>query len=128
MLFQVFDGQLNQFIREYRAVNPNPTQTVSATPNPPAQVKDNANSLQGLKGIKFFVAFRPDQFADAAQRAELQKKLQEEAASKLVQAGIPVPKYSDEPGQGPLLFVVITLSQPNFHAPAIAVESAFWQE
>ena len=131
MLFQVFEGQLDGFIRDYREVNPNPTRVISSTPNPPAQVKDNANSLQGLNGIKLFVAFRPDHLADAAQRAELQKKLQEEAESKLVQAGIPVPKYSDEPGRRPLLYVLITLGhRPNFqmHAPAIAVESAFWQE
>ena len=131
MLFRVFDGQLNQFIREYREANPKPTQSGVATPNQPTHVKDNANSLEGVNAIGVFVAFRPNISANPVQRPELQIKLQEEAKSKLVQAGIPVPNYWNQPNDPPLLYVLITLgNRPNSqsYAPLIAVESEFWQE
>jgi hypothetical protein len=132
MLFQVFDGQLNQFIREHQAVNPKLIQPIYAIPNPPTKLKD-ANSLQGVNAIDLFVTFRPEYYSpNPVQRPELQKKLQEEATSKLVQAGIPVPKYWSKPDRLPLLYVYIILgSRSNYQSygsPPIFVESEFWQE
>ena len=130
MLFQVFDGQLNQFIKAYREVNPNPTRAESAGPNSPVHHSDNSNALQWLNGITVFVSFRPDVLADAAQRAELQKTLQREAEEKLVKAGIPLLKWVAETERAghPLLYIFITLSRPNSDRHAIEVESAFWQQ
>ena len=132
MLLQVFDGQVNEFIRDYREANPNIIRIKEATANLPAQVKDDANALQGLNGIKVFLSFRPDPLADATQRAELQKKLQGEAEKKLLEAGIPLLKWAGESERAgsPLLYIFISLSQPKFktHAPPIDVESNFWQQ
>jgi len=131
MLLQVFDGELNEFIKAYREANPNPTR-IDEPAAGPVQVKDEADALQGLNGMRLFVAFRPDVLADAAQRAELQKRLEGEAEKKFQEAGIPLLKYGDETERAghPLLYMFITLSQPNFttHAPPIGIESHFWQD
>ena len=126
-MFQVFDGQPNQFIREYREANPTLTKPVGTTPTPPTHGNGNANSLQGVNTIRLLVTFRPDVVPDAVQRPELQKKLQEEATRKLVQGGIPVPRYGEEPGR-PLLYVLITLgNRSGVGIRSIVVESEFWQ-
>jgi hypothetical protein len=129
MLLQVFDQQLDGFIKDYREVNSTPMRAVidTSTTNPPAQLKDNANSLQGLKGIRLFVSFRRDLFADERRIAELQKTFQNEMEAKLAQAGIPVLK-TEPPGR-PLLYLFVTLSRPNVqtYAPPIVVEGDFWQ-
>jgi len=128
MLFRVFDGQLDGFIREYREVNPSRA-TENSIVNPLAQdeVKD-ANPLQGLNGVDLFVSFRPDVLADANQRAELQKKLQKEAEAKLAKAGIPKWVEETKGTTKPLLYMLITLSRPNSYRRAIEVESEFWQQ
>jgi hypothetical protein len=132
LLLQVFDGQVNEFIRDYREANPHPIRVEEAIANLPAQVKDDASALQGLNGIRVFVSFRPDSLADTTQRAELQKKLQSEAEKKFLDAGIPLLKWAGESDRAgsPLLYMLITLSQPNFktHAPPIEVEGNFWQQ
>ena len=140
MMFQLFDGQLNYFIREYRGVNPTPPQPVVASPKPPTDVKDNANSLEGVNAIGVYVTFSllmrgpsfgPEQAGAASRRAELQKELQEEAKCKLVLAGIPVPKYWSKPDRLPLLYMRIILGNrptARSYAPPITVESEFWQE
>ena len=126
MLFDVFDGQLDSFVEAYRAANLNPTNAESRTPDPRAQLTDNANPLQGLNGVRLFIALRPsDPLADTDRSAELRKMLQSEAEIKLKQAGIAVLRYtkeSDKAGRA-LLYVMITLREVKFGAPAIVVES-----
>ena len=132
MLFSVFDRQLDEFIRDYWEVNTKPTQLVTRMSDSPTHVNNNhANSLQGIKSIRLFVTFRPSMFPHSVQRQEFQEKLQEEARAKLVDAGIPVPRYRSDPRDPLLLRVAITLGdQPNArkHAPPIAIESDLWQE
>src|ERR1051326_6445378 len=130
MLFNVFDRQVNEFVKAYRAVNPSHQQVESRTPDPPVQLKDNGNALQGLNGTRVFVSFRPDLLADTYSRAELQKLLQKEAEKKFREAGIPLLKYVNETETAgrPLLYVFITLSRPSARFAPIAIESEFWQQ
>ena len=130
LLFQVFDGQVKQFIKAYREVNPKPIHVERRTADPPSQLSVNSNGLEGLKGTNLFVAFRPDVRADANRRAQLQKALQKEAESRLVKAGIPLLNTAEEherAGQS-LLYLLITLSPPISYAPAIEVQGALWQQ
>ena len=126
MLFDVFEGQINSFVKAYRAANPNPTQVVTA--NAPAQFIDNPNTLEGLSGTRFFVSFRSDPFG-SLRTQELLKTLQSEAEEKLKQAGISLLRYTDETERAgrPLLYVFITLSGPNSSRSPIEIESKFWQ-
>jgi hypothetical protein len=128
MLLEVFDEQIDQFVKNYRAMNPNPSYAQSHSTDYPAQTTNDVNALQGLNGIKLFVSFRRDQLADDRHQVLL-KRLEDEGKSKLAKAGIPLLKTSDQTERAghPLLYVLITLSRPNFHAPAIGVESEFFQ-
>lgn len=130
MIVDVFDGQLDEFIKAYRAVNPSRPGGEIGAADPSVQLRDSADTLQGLNGVRLFVSFRPDRFADA-HRPALQKMLQSEAENKFKEAGIPVHRYVNESEKAgrPLLTLFITLSHPNSqsHAPAIEVESEFWQ-
>ena len=54
MVFDVLDSQVNGFIKAYKNANPESTAD-NRTPDPPRPVKDNANSLQGLNGIRLFI-------------------------------------------------------------------------
>ena len=128
MLFDVFDGQLNWFVKDYREANPNATDTVSRTPDPPSQLIDNANSLQGLSGTRLFIWSGPSYSVDARTEALL-KKLQSEAENKFKQAGIPILRYINESEKAgrPILYVSIKLIQKPLQAPTIFVESEFSQ-
>lgn len=131
MLFQVFDGLLDQFIRDYREVNPKPILADSGTtvPDPVAQRKENGNSLQGLNGIDLFIWSGPSG-SPPPPIAALIKTLQSDAEKKFILAGIPLLKYVKEPqGAGRrLLYVSFKLNHPSSHAPAIEVEGKFWQQ
>ena len=73
MLLDVFDGQIEGFVKDYRAANPKrPVESRSA--NHQATLGDNANSLEGLSGTSLFVAIRPGAFVDPRAR-ELTKML-----------------------------------------------------
>ncbi|HEY2963819.1 MAG TPA: hypothetical protein VGJ37_15475 [Pyrinomonadaceae bacterium] len=130
MLFDVFDAQLNSFIRAYREANPKAVPADSTTASPPTQLAENTNGLNGLNGIRLFVSFRRDARPGADQRTELLKALQKGAETKLVAAGIPILTQageSEKAGQ-PLLYLFITLSEPNYHRHPIEIESRFWQQ
>lgn len=125
LLFDVFDVQINSFIKAYREANPNPKAGESISTSSIAPLEENANSLQGLKGVRFFVAFR----SQPREHDELLKALQKEAEAKLVKAGIPVLKGNEIEITGdPLLYLFITLSQPLSSRHAIEIESRFWQQ
>jgi hypothetical protein len=128
LISDVFDSQLNSFIKAYREANPNLKAGESTAASSVAPLGDNANSLQGLNGILFYVAFRRDVSPDSRDRVELQKALQKEAEAKLVQAGIPLLKDGSEEKAGrQLLYLFITLSLPLSDRHAIEIESNFWQ-
>jgi len=127
MLLALFDKQLDAFVREYRAANPNPPLVESLATEP--QLKDTVSALQGLTGIDLMVSLRFIQFADPRFQA-LADPLQREAENKLKQAGIPLLRYAPETARAgyPLLNVVVTLDQNGAsYGPGIDVSSQFWQ-
>ena len=128
MVFDVLDAQLKYFIRAYRTVNPESTVADNRVPDPPRPVKDNANSLQGLNGIRLFIWSGPTRDVSTELDALL-KMLKSEAESKLQSAGIPVLLHAtkEEPEGGPLLYVAIRLNRPGSRPDSIEVESKFWQ-
>jgi hypothetical protein len=132
MLFQVFDGQLNRFIKDYRDVNPKPALGNSGTTGSDqhaALLKENGDSLQGLNGIDLFVWSGPSA-SPPPPLAALIKMVQGEAEKKFKDAGIPLLKYVKQPkGDGrPLLYLSFKLNHPTSHAPAIEVDGNFWQQ
>ena len=128
MLRDVFDQQVKQFVEDYRAVNPKHQQLENRTPDPPAQLRNNTNSLQGLSGTNIFVWSGPSRSVEAPLEALL-KTLQSEAEKKVKEAGIPLLKYvtENEAAGRPLLYVSIRTSQLDSHPPVISVETEFWQ-
>ena len=128
MLFKVFNGQVEHFIKEYRAANPTTNESATAEPPQTSPLYENANSFAGLKGTRVFVGFRPD--ATKPNRDELRKVLQSEAEARLAKAGITLLKYASETEQAgdPLLYLAITLSDRNSGRSAIEVESKLWQK
>ena len=129
MLFKVFNGQVEHFIKEYRAANTTTTNELAAG-IPLGRLSENANSLQGLKGTRVFVYFRRSAMKQDDNRDEVNKTLQSEAEARLAKAGVPLLKYSNEtePAGDPLLYLLITLSDPHSARSAIEVESKLWQK
>jgi hypothetical protein len=130
MLFQLFDSQLDRFIKDYREVNSNSTVAVSGTTSPDqAQLKENGNSLQGLNGIDVFVSSGPSHPPPPPLDA-LIKKVQSEAEKKFRQAGIRLFYNFKQPeGDGnPLLRVFLQLNHFSSHSPAIEVKGEFSQD
>lgn len=125
LLTDVFDAQVTSFIKAYQEANPNLKTGSVTSASSIAPLAENANSLQGLKGVRFFTAFR----SQPPEREELRKALQKEAEAKLAQAGIPMLKGNEIENVGnPLLYLFITVSQPLSHRHAIEIESRFWQQ
>lgn len=130
MVVDVFDGQVKQFVADYRAVNPADQQTDTPTPDPPAARPDNnSNSLQGLNGVRLFIWSGPTRWVDAPLEALL-KLLQSEAEKKFKEAGIPVLRYANETESAgrPLLYVSLKITPSHSQSPAIWIESKFWQQ
>jgi hypothetical protein len=119
----LFDGQIDEFVKDYRAANANPPPAETRTPDPPAKLIDNASSLEGLKGIRLYVhvKFTPDDPLADERRQALEKIFESEAEKKLREAGIPTSPYLSQ-----LLFVSISLSQPN-RGSSISVDSSVSQ-
>jgi hypothetical protein len=128
-LFVLFDKQLDAFVREYRAANPNPRSVESRATDPSAQLKGKASALQGLTGIDFVLSLGFIQLVNPRFQA-LSDPLLREAENKLKQAGIPLLRTADETVRAgyPLLNVVVTLDENAVsYAPAIDVRSQLWQ-
>jgi hypothetical protein len=131
MLCDVFNEVNNQFLKNYAAMNPTPSEAPreksSATS---AQLSETRHGFEGLNSTGVYVAIRQDMFTDARQAA-LQKFLQEAAEARLKEAGIKLVRYTNEEEQAghANLSVWIKLSQPNSEtwAPPIGVESKFSQ-
>ena len=62
MLFDVLDGQLKRFIEVYRTANPESTADNRGL-DALWPARDNANSLQGLNGIRLFIWCGPNQIS-----------------------------------------------------------------
>jgi hypothetical protein len=129
LLFDVFDGQVNGFVKRYKENNPKTTEGENRTTDTTTQVKEDANSLQGLPGIRSFASIRQNAPIDEEQRVAMEKVVQSEIEKKLKRAGISLLKYSNEsePAGDPILYVWVKLSGPNYQAPAIEIETKFWQ-
>ncbi|HET8671080.1 MAG TPA: hypothetical protein VFM05_10765, partial [Candidatus Saccharimonadales bacterium] len=127
MLFDVLDGQLKAFIDAYRTANPEST-TDNRGLDALWPARDNANSLQGLNGIRLFIWCGPNRSV-SPETDVLLKMLKSEAEKKLQAAGIPVLLHAtkEEPEGGPLLYVAIRLNRPGSRPDSIGVESKFWQ-
>ena len=129
MVFDVFDGQVEGFIKDYKRANEKPSEAKTSTTNAFAQSKAESNSLQGLPGVRFFIPFREEMGIDPETRAALKKLVNAEAEKKLKEAGIPLLKYANESEAAgdPILQLWVKLSGPNYYAPAIEIETKFWQ-
>lgn len=128
VLFDVFDQQVNLFIKAYKEVNPDAQQVGNRVPDPPTQRRDTGNPLEGLNGVSLFVAGGP---ASAGAKLEpLLKTLRIEAEKKLTQAGIPVLKYVNETkvAGDPTLYLYLKLGKRNSADPEIGITSDFWQQ
>ena len=131
MMFDVFEGQIENFLKYYKPANPAtseaPTEKIPVTS---AQLSNTEHGFEGLNGTGLFLSIRRDVYSDARQ-ALLEKFLQEAAETRLKEAGIKLARYTNEAEQAghALLYIWVKLSKPNVHAwaPPIGVESTFSQ-
>lgn len=137
MLIALVEEQLDAFIDAYQTMNPVPPRVDTRTGDPPVQVKNNANALQGLTGIRLLVSLRFIQLAAQVDKSSGRERLkdpafsqmlQTEAENKFKQVGIPLLRNETERVGRPLLEMSITLGHPNFQAPAIDIGSKLWQD
>ena len=130
MAFDVFDGQVAEFIRTYREVN----STALVSTQPPieksAEFSSPPNAFEGLNSTRVFVSVRQDMMLDG-QSPVSEKLLQDAAETKLKAAGIKITRSTTqaERSGNSLLYVWVKLSPPNTQtwAPPIGVESTFSQ-
>jgi len=137
LLFSTFGQVVNQFVRDYRAMNPKIKQAETRA-DPPAQLKDNANALEGLNGIDAYISLRKliykgrsnELLISDEHHQALSNLLPREAEKKLKQAGIPLLRNNKDIERlgWPQLRITITLGPPNYYAPAIEVRTEFWQQ
>ena len=122
-VFGVFDSLVDGFIKAYRKANPESKVADNSAPDPPRPLRDNANSLQGLNGVRLFIWAGPSGSVSAELDALL-KTLKSEAEKKLTEAGIPVLLHAtkEDPEGGPLLYVAVTLSRPDSPIPQSALK------
>ncbi len=137
MLVMLVEKQLDAFIDAYQAMNPVPPRVDTRTADPLVQLKDNANALGGLTGIRLLVSLRFIQLAEQVDKNSARERLkdstfsqtlQTEAENKFKQAGIPLLRNETERAGRPRFEVSITVGHPNFHAPAIDIGSKLWQD
>jgi hypothetical protein len=131
MVWDVFNGQLDVFLKTYREVNTTSSQvSTQAVAEKSAQSNGIPNTFEGLNGTGVFVSVRRDIMFDGRPPVS-QKLLQEAAETKLKEAGIKVIRYADEAEQAghANLYVWVKLSPPNVQtwAPPIGIESTFSQ-
>ena len=131
MVFDVFDAQVDLFIKTYNAANLTPSKvTTEATPDASSQLCDTAGTFAGLTSASIFVSFRRDMFMDA-RRVALEEFVQQAAKDRLKEAGIKLTRHADEAEKtgNARLYVYVKLSGPNRHLwdPPIGVESKFHQ-
>jgi len=130
MVADVFDGQVDVFIKTYNSVNTPAKASTQITPDASAQLSDTAATFAGLTGTRIGISFRRDSFTDA-RRVALEKFVQEAAEERLKQAGISITRYANEEEKtgNARLSLYVKLSEPNVHLwdPPVGVESKFYQ-
>lgn len=131
MVFDVFDGQVNEFLKTYREVNQTSfSVSIPSVADKSAQLQATPNTFEGLNSTGVFVSVRRDMMFDGRPPVS-EKFLQEAAETKLKEAGIKINRYANEAEQAGhgLLYVWVKLSPPNVTtwAPPIDIESSFSQ-
>ena len=130
MAFDVFDGQVAEFIKTYREVNS--TSQVSTQPalDKSEEFSSPPNAFESLKSTRVFVSIRQDVMFDG-QPPVSEELLQQAVETKLKAAGIKITRSTTqaERSGNALLYVWVKLSPPNTQtwAPPIGVESTFSQ-
>jgi hypothetical protein len=88
-------------------------------------------SLRGLNGVRLVVGFGRADAMETDQRPAVLKLLQSDVEAKLIKAGIPLLKTTEElenaPGS-PELFVTVTLDKPNGHFFPVVSETRLLQK
>ena len=131
MVLDVFDGQVAQFLKTYREVNPTSSQiSTEEVADTSAKVSSPPNAFEGLNSTGVYVSTPRDMLFDG-QPPVSQKLLQEAAENKLKAAGIKIVRYTNEAEEAghASLALWVKLSPPNVQtwAPPIEVESTFSQ-
>ena len=131
MVFDVFDGQVDQFLKTYNAANATPSKASNqTTPDAASQLCDTTGTFAGLTSTSISVSFRRDPSTDA-RRMLLEQMVQENAEQRLHEAGIKITRFTDESEKSgnARLSLYVKLSEPNVHLwdPPIGVESKFYQ-
>jgi hypothetical protein len=131
MVMDVFDGQVNVFIKTYNLANPASAEVSAQTaPDPSAQLCDTAGTFAGLSSTNIFVSFRRDPLTDT-RRVALEELVNQAAKDRLQQAGIKITHYANEAEKtgNARLYLYVKLSVPNVHQwdPPVGVESKFYQ-
>ena len=132
-LLALFEQIVKGFVTAYREANPAP-RAESRTAEPPAQPRYNADSLQGVNGVKVLFSSLTVQFDEGTGKVTgyLGKPADStlvriEVEKRLKQAGIPWLRGYPEEAASPLLMVTVTLSPPGPTEPEILVRSRLWQ-
>lgn len=132
MVLDVFDGEVAEFFKAYRAANPTTPQVSTQAPADTAPpLSDTPNAFEGLNSTRVFVSVRRDMFFFDGGPPIDPKLLQAAAETRLKEAGIKIARDVTEAEQAghALLYLWVKLSPPNVKtfAPPIGVESIFSQ-
>jgi hypothetical protein len=129
MAFDVFDGQVAEFIKTYREVNSTSQLSTEPALDKAAEFSSPPNAFEDLRSTRVFVAVRPDMSDGRPPVSE--KLLQDAIETKLKAAGIKITRSTAQAERSghALLYVWVKLSPPNIQtwAPPIGVESTFSQ-
>lgn len=131
MVFDVFDGQVDQFINTYNSANSTSSKiSKQTTPDGSAQLCDTNGTFAGLSSTSISVSFRREPFTDS-RRMLLEKFVQESVETRLHEAGIKLTRFANEAEKtgNARLSIYVKLSEPDVHLwdPPIGVESKFYQ-
>lgn len=130
MVFDVFDGQVAEFIKTYREVNSTSQVSTQPATDKSAEFSSPPNGFEGLNSTRVFVSIRQDMMFDGGPPVS-EKLLQEAVETKLKAAGIKITRSTTQAERSghALLYVWVKLSPPNTQtwAPPIGVESTFSQ-
>jgi len=129
-VFDVFDGQVAEFIKTYREVNSTAQVSTQPATDNSAEFSSPPNAFESLRSTQVNVSL-PGDMMFSGQPPLSEKFLQDAAETKLKAAGIKITRSTTqaERSGNALLYVWVKLSPPNAQtwAPPIGVESTFSQ-